>query len=445
MRLQHLRTTTATVVLGIALCWRGIARAEDPNAILDLLEHKGLITHEEAAEARRYYDKQQAEAVTKYDKTKVAGWIDQMKWSGDVRLRFDDTFPERSLNQADRLRWRVRLRLGAELKLQDWADIGFRLASGETSPGNPNSANVTFTGLFSKKPVNIDLAYATIHPPGWDWVRLSGGKINVPTWAPSFNSPMIYDPDLTVEGAGEQFGWHFGNKPQFKVFANAGQYVLSEFSGDSNDSYMFDQQVGIQAKLDPLTATLAGGYYLTRNLQNVTVAQTPTSGNTGNSVAGANFLADFNTWYGAGELVWQFFENPFLGTPAVLKFSGQYQKNVRGVYENDPLGNDTQDWTGQVGFGDAAKKGQWMIAYQYKRLEANSTLDAIVDDDFGAGGTDRKGHVIKAAYNVFDWWQLGFTSFITQKIDAGRTGSHSQPGAVGEHRLRIFADSMFKF
>jgi hypothetical protein len=304
---------------------------------------------------------------------------------------------------------------------------------------------VTFTGLFSKKPVNIDLAYVTIHPPGWDWIRISGGKINVPTWAPSFNSPMIYDPDLTVEGAGERFGWHFGNKQQFRVFANGGQYVLSELSGDSNDSYMFDQQVGIQAKLDPLTATMAGGYYLTHNLQNVTVAQTPTSGNTGNSVVGANFLADFNTWYGAGELVWQLCESPFLGTPSVVKFSGQYQKNVKSMYENDPPGNDTRGWTGQVGFGDATKKGQWMIAYQYKRLEANSTLDAIVDDDFGAGGTDRKGHVIKAAYNVFDWWQLGFTSFITQKIDGGRTGSHSQPGVVGEDRLRIFADSMFKF
>jgi hypothetical protein len=35
--------------------------------------------------------------------------------------------------------------------------------------------------------------------------------------------------------------------------------------------------------------------------------------------------------------------------------------------------------------------------------------------------------------------------FVTQRISGGRIGSHSQPGVVSEDRLRIFADSMFKF
>src|SRR5207244_1764780 len=121
--------------------------------------------------------------------------IDEIKWSGDLRMRLDEIYAEPSLNAADRLRWRLRFRFGADLKLQSWADAGFRLMSGETSPGNPNSGNTTLTGFFSKKPVNIDLAYVTIHPPMLEGMSVTGGKINVPTWMPSLNSPMVYDPD----------------------------------------------------------------------------------------------------------------------------------------------------------------------------------------------------------------------------------------------------------
>ncbi|HUI08322.1 MAG TPA: putative porin [Verrucomicrobiae bacterium] len=444
MQLENLKSTVMLLGLSAALVWGRAARAEDPNAILDLLEHKGLITHEEARQARKYYDQQQREAIVKSGKTKVASWIDQMKWYGDFRLRSDYQSFEADLNLPDRLRWRMRLRVGAEMKVQDWADIGFRLATGEASPGNAVSANTTFTSEFTKKPINVDLAYATIHPAVVEWMSVTGGKINPPVWAPPFNSPLTYDPDLTVEGAGENFAWALGDRGQYKVFLNGGQYVLAEFSGNSNDAYMFDQQAGFQARFAPLTITVAGGYYLTHNLQNV-ATNADLSCNTGNTITNGTYLGNFNDWYGVGELVWQIRPEPFLGTPAVLKFSGEYLKNVSSVFVNNPLGDATRGWTGQISFGDAARKGQWLVAYQYKQLEANSTLDAITDDDFSAGGTDRRGHVIKAAYNLLDWWQLGFTSYITGKIDAQRTGANAQPGVQGQTRLHVMADSMFRF
>ena len=444
MRSGHLRTLIAVAAVAVALLWGANGRAEDPNAILDLLEHKGLITHDEAQQARKYYDQQTKEAVVKDNKTKIAGWIDQMKWYGDFRLRSDYQSFEPDLNLPDRLRWRMRLRVGAEMKVQNWADIGFRLVTGEASPGNAVSGNTTFTSEFTKKPINVDLAYATIHPPMLDWMSVTGGKINVPVWAPSFNSPMTYDPDLTVEGAGENLAWNFGDQSQYKLFVNGEQCVLLEISGNSNDAYMFDQQVGFQTKFDPLTITVAGGYYLTHNLQNV-APDANLSGNTGNTVSNGTYLGNFNDWYGVGEVAWKISDQTFLGTPAVLKLSGEYLENESGVFKSDPIDNATVGWTGQVTFGDAAKKGQWFVAYQYKQLQANSTLDAITDDDFSAGGTDRRGHVVKAAYSLFDWWQLGFGAYITEKIDANRTGPNSQPGVDRQTRLHVMADTMFKF
>jgi len=52
---------------------------------------------------------------------------------------------------------------------------------------------------------------------------------------------------------------------------------------------------------------------------------------------------------------------------------------------------------------------------------------------------------VGALYNVRDCWQLGFKAFITDKIDAKRTGAHSQGGYAGQDSLRVQADTTLKF
>jgi hypothetical protein len=137
-------------------------------------------------------------------------------------------------------------------------------------------------------------------------------------------------------------------------------------------------------------------------------------------------------------------DRPFLGTPAVLTFAGEYLKNVKGAYESVAAGDRTKGYTGQIAFGNAKKKHEWQIAYQYKYIEGNATWDAITDSDWGTGGTDRKGHVLKAAYNFQDWWQLGLTAFLTEKISTLATGSGGIAGD-GSDLLRLQVDTVFKF
>lgn len=85
------------------------------------------------------------------------------------------------------------------------------------------------------------------------------------------------------------------------------------------------------------------------------------------------------------------------------------------------------------------------IRYQYKYIEADSTWDAVSDSDWGGdGGTDRKGHVVKALYNLQDWWQLSGTVFKSEKI-SNRTGGHNINSVIGEDLLRVQLDSIFKF
>jgi hypothetical protein len=295
----------------------------------------------------------------------------------------------------------------------------------------------------------IDVASVTIAPPNQDFVKLIGGKMDIPVWQPKFASPMVYDFDVTPEGAGEQLQWKLNDK--HRLFVQAGQYVVKEFSADSNDTYMFDQAAGFESKFgaDPknpvVKLTGSGGFYRTHNLARVKAGDSP---NLGNTLAGpsatTNNLADFNVWYGRGEVVWKLCDPPFFGTPAVLSFSGEYDQNTRSAFENVP-GDATEGWTVQVAFGDARKKGQWQVVYQYKRQEADSTWDAITDSDFGNGGTDRKGHVVKAAYNLQDWWQLGFAAFITEKISNRPNSGHNTVGIAGQDLLRVQVDTVLKF
>jgi Putative porin len=457
MGLRHIKTTAAMLGLGAVLCWGGTARAEDPNAILDLLEHKGLITHEEAVEARKYYEKQMKNAVVKNDKMKVGSWIDVMKWSSDLRLRTEYFDNEDQTNPSDRWRFRYRLRLGIEAKFINWATVGLRLASGDAS--DPVSTNETLDDTFQKDPIQIDAAYAIIQPPGWDWVSVTGGKMNNPIYQPAFASPLVYDFDVTPEGVAERFVFRFGRDQRHSLFLNLGEFALNEISNSADtDGYLFDMQGGAEFKFGKnasqpvLRAKVVGGFLWTDNAD--VGSQQNDSPNVGNavSIAGTttNILADFEVVHVDGEIAWQVCEQPFLGTPAVITLSGEYVKNLADAFDTlsgastNIAPDQTKGYTGQVTFGSNKKKGEWQVGYQYKYLEADAVYAELSDSDWGNGGTDRKGHVVKATYNFQDWWQLGLTAFITEKI-SNRTGANTVSAVNTKELLRVQIDSVWKF
>jgi hypothetical protein len=430
----------------IAASWR--ASGQSADAIVNKLVQKGILTQQEADDLRKESDQDFAKSFAAH--SGMPAWTKKVAFSGDFRLRLDDQMFEDSLGKPDRLRFRYRLRYGGVWTAQDWATVGFRIGSGDfrsaLGDGNPNSNNQTMTHAFSKKPLYIDAAYVTLKPPGQDIFSFTGGKMNNLMWQPAFTSPMVYDPDITPEGAAEQFNFKFGENNQYSLFANASEMVLDELSGNKNDVYMYDGQLGFvgnflgDPKTPALKTTLAGGYFQTQNLKNMPVADN--SGNTGNSVSGANYRGDFQVVYGRGETAWRICDQPFLGTPAWLTFSGEIDKNINDAF-NFPGDKQTTAYSGQIMFGQAAKKGNWQIAYQYRHVEADAVFDSLTDDDFG-GGTDRQGHVIKGFYNIRDWWSLDFAVFLTEKI-SDRTGSHAQPGLNGQTQTHLYVDTMFKF
>jgi hypothetical protein len=478
---------TVALTLGAALFTTLNTRAESGDALLNKLVEKGFLTQREANGIRAQMGSENKETVETYGKTKVPGWIDQMKWEGDLRLRAENFDFEKNPTtgvklQDDRLRYRVRARFGFESKFQDWATIGLRLASGGA---DPVSTNQSFENTFERKAINIDLAYVTLQPPTWKWISVTGGKMKNPIWQTGISSPLQYDHDVTPEGLAEQLTWKFGDKEQHTLFANLGQFVLDEVSGNVNDEYLFEFQGGIEAKFKRVKAKVAGGYYFTHNLELMGIASgnqpsgattngaqttSPNRGNTAQllpAVAGTlangplGYLEDFKVLTARGEVAWSVSDKPLWGgTPFLLTFSAEYITNMASAYENSiiptaalgttAIGDETEGYSFQIALGEAKKKGQWQVAYQYKYLEADATWDSITDSDWGSGGTDRRGSVIKAAYNLQDWWQLGCTVFMSDKISnrsngSGALGRPYQQGWRGEDMTRIQLDTVFKF
>ncbi|MCX6898821.1 MAG: putative porin [Verrucomicrobia bacterium] len=461
MGYKQLTTTTVTLAVA-ALIGAGAPLAQANDAILDLLVKKGVVSQREANDLREQADAQMAQAVQDNSKLKTSSWLQSLTLYGDFRLRdeFNDQFNNAANSAlarqaADEQRFRYRLRVGALMELTDWVTLNTRLTTGDS---NPNSANQTMMNSGSRKTINLDLAYATLHPPtlndGPFGLKISGGKMLWQTWEPSFVSCMSQDPDVNPEGVAENLEYKFGEKDRFRLFFNAAQYVLSESKiQEDKDVYMFDQQLGLETKFnDRLKFTTAVGYYVTKNMNQLSPALS-TSPNLGNSLGGANYLDDFAVAYGQGELVWTINDKTFLGTPNVVTVSGKvmknysmFAKNLTGANAADATNPDqTFGWTTQIAYGANKKKGQWRVAYQYKYMQADATYDAWTDDDWSTGGTDRKGHAFEVTYNLFDWWQLRAGVFDCTKISNWAGNAHDQTGYAGAYATRAQLDSQIKF
>lgn len=293
------------VALSLAPCGP-VACEAGSDALLKKLVEKGVLSHEQADAWKEEIRKEKQQSFERYSKSKFAPWIDQVKWRGDPRVR-------------------------AEMKFEEWASIGMRLA---TAGEDPVSANQSFRDAFSRKDIRIDLACVTLQPPDIEWFSLTGGKMKNPIWQSSFNSPLQYDGDVTPEGVAEQLQWTFGDKKQHRVFGVIVLFALDEIGADANDPCLAEIQGGAEAKVGLVRV--------------------------GGAATMIFYLDDFVIVYGRGEVAWTFCEKSFLGTPSILTFSGEYLHNLSDEYEE--LKGSTQ--TNSPWQTDA-----WTVRFDQSRLQ----------------------------------------------------------------------------
>jgi hypothetical protein len=146
-----------------------------------------------------------------------------------------------------------------------------------------------------------------------------------------------------------------------------------------------------------------------------------------------------------------FSDKPFFGTQSVLTLSGSYVNTPREDFEETgvwslPLSLDQMSGViGEISFGEAAKQGEWQLTYRYKLMTMDSEWQAIADSNGGLSLSDRRSQVLKASYNIRDWWKIGFAAVVEDRsgvdpaIDPGTFGLNSRES------LGFQIDTLLKF
>ena len=148
------------------------------------------------------------------NKVKLSNAVTELRLYGDLRLRYqyddrdfqanppgvgvNDDQERRSPSGTQRSRWRFRLRLNADFKLNENFFGGVELQTAIAS----DSANQTFENGFSDYPIFISKAYL-----GWspnEWLTVTAGK--VPN--PFYTTDLVWDPDINPTGVTELVAFH---------------------------------------------------------------------------------------------------------------------------------------------------------------------------------------------------------------------------------------------
>ena len=187
----------------------------------------------------------EADAVAANEIAKVKGteWASKIKLRGDFRYRHEAFDAERvdddgSVDDgSDRQRQRIRARFGFDFKVTDTLKGTFLLATGAD---DPRGTNQTLTGVASRKPIGLDMAYA-------DWQFTKGanlllGKQPNPVFRPS--QSLFYDSDFNPEGGAVKF-------ERDSFFATAyGWWLTEQFNsdpdGENSDANLFGLQAGFK-------------------------------------------------------------------------------------------------------------------------------------------------------------------------------------------------------
>ena len=313
---------------------------------------------------------------------------DRIKMNADLRYRFESIDVE---GAPDRLRNRVRARVGIKADLNENTLLGFELASGSD---DPVSTNQTLGDNFSSKGVNIDQAYVRFRSTGQD-LDIYAGKFKNTLQRVGGNG-LIWDGDLRPEGFGAKYG-------QGNLFINGlGTWIDESKSG--NDVLLLGAQAGISVPAFESAKLIAGlGYYEYTGFDSPTDASADADNVSGNRLtADGRYVSDFELIEGFAEL-----KLPTnLGKATIY---ADYVQNV-GAKDND---------TGYV-FGTKLKVSDWSLGWAYQDIEADAVYAVLTDSDFGGGGTDAKGHKFSTSYAFNKKVKVGGTLFLNDRnVDFG--------------------------
>jgi Putative porin len=457
-RRGEVRTASRYVAAILAgLCFVGSAAAKDLG---DILVEKGLITADELRQAREEEKQKVAVEESRRDAiaAKLPKWLDMVTPFGDVRIRAEGFYAQ-DLNA--RTRERLRARIGLNINPSDEIGATIRIASG--NPDDPISTNQSFERTFSKKSLNLDLAYLTLRPgktfglePGWG--SISGGKMPVPAYR---TSELIFDDDLSPEGAAETLNLVEHREGLFRgLKLNGFQWVVDEFSSAGDPWMIGGQIVGDLAIDDGPKITVAFADYSYQDMDKVARKFLEKSSSSFNSqLANSNALtrdadgkilgfdSNFNIVNFGGEVnLPNLFKTYSAGIFGEVAHNTAADDRGTGFALGAGFGNSGHDW-----YHNGLKSpGDWAVSYTYTRIGQDavpaifsySDIDYVTSSGTQKGSTNVQASIVRFDYVLLPNFQLTAKAHFINALDRSASTAHLDGNAT---LLRTQLDAVLKF
>jgi len=336
-------------------------------------------------------------ALTLCAESALALSLEDTKFKGDLRMRYQYDHKSMADSSTQRHRGRGRLRFGFETRVNDRVDIGIRLASGQT---DNRSTNQTFADFFTTKDLRLDMAYAAWEPG--DGVGFVFGKYRE---AFLIVDDLIWDGDINFEGASAL--WERPPVGALGALANGGFFLLDEDKSSSKDPHMFYLQPGVSFTAGgDLTGKFCIAYYDFKSVKG-SVPDASLS-------AGSNTRVDGRLKYDYDSLNPNLVLAYVLGGPhgpaRTLTLLGDYIYNLDSGDSGYLVGF-------RVGHPSVSSKASWMAYYNYRMLERDAFMDVFPDSDFYGGATNVRGHEFILEYAVGKNVIMGLDYYAAVKIE----------------------------
>lgn len=411
MRTSSFVTMAAVVLVGFPAAARSAEVSDEIldqlrqlTQRLDRLEQQNLALMKENEELRKVRSSAEPGAV-KPPEVKTADRTDRVSLKADVRYRHERTDDQSAADIRDRDV--LRARVAIEGKVNDSLQAGIGLTTAEN--GNPRGANQTLDGEFSRKSLDLDLAYL-------DWTflpgaHLVGGKMKTPYFRPG--QSLFVDNDVNPEGIALNYAramW-FGSAYGFWVDENV---PVSGTTPTAADTMLYGLQLGARWPIGTSTLTLTAMY------QDLAAGQ--------GRRPFFNGAANGNTLIGAGnDAVLRYdFQVLDLG----VEYGMQLGELPLQIWADFARNSDSQldtAYTAGALLGKASGPGAWEAGFAYQLIEKDALFAQLIDSDFAGGVSDAKGWILRGAYSPLKNWMLNATYLTARRgIDVGTPSDYDR-------------------
>ncbi len=319
-------------------------------------------------------------------------------WKGDIRYRYESSLTDDNNSATDdhsRDRHRIRVRFGMDTWINEELSAGLQLSTG--SDDDPISRNETLGDEFAADGIFLNEAYIDYHP------MFLNGDVNILLGKRAAKSTLaviddlVWDGDVTLEGATLQYGKDAKGKEKSGLCAVAGYYSYEERK-TTNDAYIVALQGSYKGEVSGLGYQVGTTYYDYVNLL---------------ATNDYNIVELFGNVSGkVSSLPW--------------KLYGQYAFNTAKHSDYSDITDSERDGM-LVGLklGKAKKVGQLEGSAEYVRLETDAVNPDMTDSDRNGGGTNCEGVKISTKYQLIQNMTLGATYFNFHDIeDSGDDTKH---------------------